>query len=165
MAVTLPSDLIVDVLRNADPARQRAALAKLEGLSESPEPVFAGVLNNTGTVAASLDELAPQSGPLASVSPSQQMGNAALAYQGFERMVLRNMFETLLPNEDSGAFGEGPSSGVWRSLAADQLAGVYANAGGIGIANTLASAQRDEAPVQQAQWPYFSLSKINSFSG
>jgi flagellar protein FlgJ len=165
MAVKLPSDLIVDVMRNADPARQRAAVAKLESLSGSTEPAFAGIMGATGAVTAVPAGAPPQAGPLAAVSPSQETGNAAVAYQGFERMVLRNMFETLLPNEYSGAFGEGPSSGVWRSLAADQLAGVYAKTGGIGIANTLASAQQTDAPVQQAQWPYFSLGKINSFSG
>ena len=165
MAVKLPSDLIVDVMRNADPARQRAAVAKLEALSGSQDQVFAGILDASAGVGPGPVEDTLQTGSLASVSPSQQTGTAAVAYQGFERMVLRNMFETLLPNEESGAFGEGPSSGVWRSLAADQLAGVYAKTGGIGIANTLASAQQKDAPVQQAQWPYFSLGKINSFSG
>jgi hypothetical protein len=165
MAVKLSSDLIVDVMRNADPARQRAAVAKLESLSGSQHQVFAGILDaSTGAGPGPVEDTL-QAGSLAPVSPSQQTGNAAVAYQGFERMVLRNMFETLLPNEESGAFGEGPSSGVWRSLAADQLAGVYAKTGGIGIANTLASAQQNDAPVQQSQWPYFSLGKINTFSG
>jgi len=33
MAVSLPSDLIVDVMRNADPARLSAATARLHALS------------------------------------------------------------------------------------------------------------------------------------
>ncbi len=161
MAVTLPSDLIVDVLRNADPARQRAAAAKLEALSAQPGPVFAGLLEGAGGAAP------PGSSSLGQVSPSQESGGtgAGAAYQGFERMVLRNMFETLLPAEDSGAFGEGPSAGIWRSMAADQFAGVYAKTGGIGIASTLAAADGAGAPVQQKQWPYFSLDKINAFTG
>jgi flagellar protein FlgJ len=164
MAVKLSSDLIVDVLRGADPVRQRAAVAKLESLSASQDTVFAGVLDATISPVAGPVTRASGSKALESLSPSQQSGTAAIAYQGFEQMVLRNMFETLLPDEDSGAFGEGPSSGIWRSMAADQFAGVYAKSGGIGIANTLASAQQSNAPVQAAQWPYFSVGKINSFS-
>lgn len=165
MAVKLPSDLIVDVMRQADPARQRAAAAKLESLAGPADQAFAGLLDAAGEASPGPVPASPRAASLAMAGPSQQTNGSAEAYLGFERMVLRNMFETLLPKEDSGAFGDGPSSGIWRSMAADQLAGVYAKSGGIGIAGTLAAAQQKDAPVQQAQWPYFTLGKISSFTG
>lgn len=161
----LSSDLIVDVMRNADPARQKAAVARLESISAPQEHGFAHILDTAAGPSTGPGVPASHSVALATQSPPQLMADPNGAYQGFERMVLRNMFESLLPTEGSGAFGEGPSSGVWRSLAADQLAGTYAKTGGIGIADTLALAQQKDAPEQMRQWPYFSLAKISSFSG
>jgi hypothetical protein len=86
------------------------------------------------------------------------------AYVDFERMVLRNLLESLLPTSESGAYGAGPSAGIWRSLAADQLAGLYAGSGGIGIAETL-SAGKDRDGSSQGGWPYFATDKIEAFSG
>ncbi len=161
----LSSDLIVDVMRSADPARQRAAVARLESIAVPQDRDFALALDTAAGTSTGPGVPASQSITLASRSSSQRAADATGAYQGFERMVLRNMFESMLPAEDSGAFGESPSASVWRSLAADQLAGIYAKTGGIGIAATLASAHQEKAPVQVMQWPYFSLAKISSFSG
>ena len=146
MAVTLPSDLVADVMRAADPARLASAQAKLRSTGGDAPADFAAVLNPVPTRAANT---AAASDP----------------YQGFERMVLRNLFETLLPQESSGAFGGGPSVGVWRSLAADQLAGVYADSGGIGIARMLRGPSEDGGGEAQGAWPYFSADKIEAFTG
>ena len=147
MGVSLPSDLIVDVMRSADPARLERATAKLQSLDGSaPEPrAFATVLER-------VDAAAP-----ASVPPR---GTASGPFVDFEQMVLRNMFEAMLPAETSGAFGTGPSAGIWHSLAADQLATLHANAGGIGIASDLA-----EGAVIERQWPYFTTDKIEAYAG
>ena len=157
MAVSIPSDLIADVMRNADPSRMRAATAALQNLRvpDGEQRHFTAVLDKAG-----------------STLPSAEAGNTARRaidarapepFIEFERMVLRNLFESLLPGPESGAFGSGPSAGVWRSLAADQLAGVYASSGGIGIASSLATGESGSG--EQAQWPYFSTTKIEAFTG
>lgn len=161
----LSSDLIIDVMRNADPARQKAAVARLESISVQQEDGFAHILDTAAGPSTGPGVPASHSVTLASQSLSQLTADPNGAYQGFERMVLRNMFESLLPTEESRAFGQGPSSGVWRSLAADQLAGIYAKTGGIGLAATLASAKQKDGPAQMTQWPYFSLARISSFPG
>jgi hypothetical protein len=86
-------------------------------------------------------------------------------YVDFERMVLRNLLESLLPDAGSGAFGTGPSAGVWRTMAADQLAGLYASNGGIGIAETLAGSDDELVDGGDAQWPYFRTDVIKAFAG
>lgn len=163
MAVTLSSDLIVDVMRSADPARRNAAVARLQAAGESSrnEAAFADVVNQLGAPPDS------PGGPALSLTFSSVRAAAEKKegpYQGFERMVLRNLFETLLPDDGSGAFGSGPSAGVWRSMAADQMAGVYAQSGGVGIARML-EAHGTSRPDRQAQWPYFGIGKINGFAG
>lgn len=163
MAVTLSSDLIMDVIGNADPIRRNAAIAKLESAAQSADfPVaFQGVVDalEPGTASAS--------GPALSLPFAEGRSAAKEAespYQGFERMVLRNLFETLLPESSSGVFGSGPAAGVWRSMAADQIAGVYAASGGIGIARML-EAGEDGIRSRHDQWPYFSVGQINGFTG
>lgn len=170
MAVTLPSDLIADVMRNADAARRGPALARLQSLSGDGERDFAAALNGLQppaietAQAASFDGLA--GGMLTRSGAASTRGDSkASAFAGFEHMVLRNLFETLLPDEKSGAFGGGPSAGVWRSLAADQFAGVYTKAGGIGLTHMLAASQSGIPPGRDTQWPYFTLDKIHSFAG
>ena len=167
MAVSLPSDLIVDVMRNADPARRSAATAKLSSAGESTGGQFASAIEYLQAPKSksgeALVELVPASLPRASSSLSQQPDEKDSAYQGFERLVLRSLFEALLPGEETGSFGGGPSAGVWRSMAADQLAGVYSESGGIGIAELL---NGDEASLRrEAQWPYFSKDAISTFRG
>ncbi|MFO1131774.1 MAG: rod-binding protein [Hyphomicrobiales bacterium] len=163
MAVSLPSDLIVDVMRNADPSRRNAAAVRLQSLGTNTN--FASTaddlvqmamepVGNTGEVLSSNLTASPGM----KTHPDEKSN----AYRGFEHMVLRNLFEVLLPDEKSGAFGGGPSAGVWRSMAADQLAGVYADAGGVGIARVLAGGSGDSAPRLAAQWPYFTVSSIST---
>ena len=169
MAVKLSSDLILDVMRNADPARRNAAVARLQSLQLTDQTSFATALDglkiqvpgNVGD-SGSQGNLATRSLHLAPQFPGSQESGA---YQGFERLVLRNLFETLLPDEKSGAFGGGPSAGVWRSMAADQLAGVYSSSGGIGLATMLEGSKTKEAPEREAQWPYFSVDSIKTFTG
>lgn len=152
MGVSLPSDLIVDVMRGADPAKLQRATAKLQSLEGiSPEPrAFANVLDKVD-----VPRTAPASAP--------SRGTADGAYVDFEQMVLRNMFEAMLPAETSGAFGSGPSAGIWRSLAADQLAALHASAGGIGIAAGLAA--DGQRSVTAREWPYFSTDEIKAYAG
>lgn len=162
MAVTLSSDLVADVIRAADPARRTAALARLKSLGSSGTD-FAAAVDATGTANAPNPAHAEPAGPHPSLGKLANAAEGTSTYQGFERMVLRNLFETLLPNEESGAFGGGPSAGIWRSMAADQLAGVYAAKGGVGIAGMLASARDVHSPQPAAQWPYFSMSDLRLF--
>lgn len=163
MAVHLPSDLIVDVMRHADPSRRSAAVARLQSFGE--DTAFASAVEGVAKGAApQAGDAANEASPALSSSPGKvrHVAGGAEAYQGFEHMVLRNLFESLLPDEKSGAFGGGPSAGVWRSMAADQLAGVYAAGGGVGIAKLLASGSEKAAPRPAAQWPYFALNSIST---
>lgn len=157
MAVSISSDLIADVMRNADPSRMRAATAALQNLQvpEGDQRRFAAAMDEAGSTLPSA-----MAGSTAHTAAAK---GAAEPFVDFERMVLRNLFESLLPGPESGAFGSGPSAGVWRSLAADQLAGVYASAGGIGIASTLAAGE--SGGEEPAQWPYFTTTKIEAFTG
>jgi peptidoglycan hydrolase FlgJ len=173
MAVSLPSDLIMDVMRNADPSRVNTVTAKLQDLSGDGRigEDFANLLDGIDGkhIQKALPMVSPDSGHGIPALPafSGVAGHrvAPDPYVDFERMVLRNLLESLLPDAGSGAFGKGPSAGVWRTMAADQLAGLYASSGGIGIAETLAGSDAGLVDGGDAQWPYFRTDGIKAFTG
>lgn len=162
MAVNLPSDLIADVMRNAEPAQRNAAVARLQSLGAGRTEFAAMVDGVAKQSPRQVEKSADSRSPSISGSPgtADTKGDQGSVYRGFERMVLRNLFETLLPDESSGAFGAGPSAGIWRSMAADQFAGVYSENGGIGIASLIASSGGEQAPRRESQWPYFALGSL-----
>lgn len=166
MGVSLPSDLIVDVMRNADPSRLKGAVTKLQSM---------GGTSDNGISFASVLEAQPERwaggveslfSPVSTAAASPASSSTGDAYAGFEQMVLRSLLEQLLPDAESGAFGTDTSAAIWRSLAADQLANVYAQAGGIGIGSML---NEQDTPVSaqsaEKQWPYFRTSEIRAFTG
>lgn len=167
MAVSLPSDLIADVMLNADAARRNAATAKLRSAGEAAGAQFASIFEDIQAPGATSERYQKEpastgrSGAFSGLS--QEHGHKDAAYQGFERVVLRNLFEALLPGEESGSFGEGPSAGIWRSMAADQLANVYSERGGIGIASLVS--ENGSSLRRETQWPYFSKNEISTFKG
>lgn len=169
MAVSLPSDLIADVMRSADPARLQTARAKLERLHEpqggaTEFATLLGRMDGEVTAAPGPAELPGSRNGLLPAAQHAGVSGADGPYAGFERMVLRNLFESLLPGAESGAFGGGPSAGVWRSLAADQLAGLYADTGGVGIARMLAGEEAQNAGAMEGQWPYFQPGPVQAFA-
>lgn len=160
MAVKLPSDLVSDVMQNADPARRKAAVARLDSLGGGAR--FAAALEDVQSpvpisgAASKLPHLVLSGSP----GIARQQNGAETAFRGFERMVLRNLFESILPDEGSGSFGGGPSAGIWRSMAADQFAGVCAEGGGIGLADLFTSAGMEAPPRAEGQWPYFAVKPL-----
>lgn len=166
MGISVSSDLILDVMRNADPSRVGAATAKLKSIEASDSNTsFAQVLDGVDGPAHRPPEAFNAITPLQLASPGRTAASSQDANVEFERMVLRNLLESLLPDPSSGAFGGGSTAGVWRSMAADQLAGLYASTGGVGIAASLRSPQDVDVARQGDHWPYFSTDEIKAYSG
>jgi hypothetical protein len=172
MASAISSDLIVDVMRNADPSRLSAAVTRLDSIASENGPngfhaVLAGVEESRVHEGHSRREYDFRLSTSSQSSEPIQVKHDVRSEAGiaFEQMVLRNLFESLLPNVDSGVFGTGPSAGVWRSLAADNLGSIYASAGGIGIAATLSGEHAGASGEVESGWPYFAAERIVAFTG
>lgn len=191
MAVTLSSDLIAGVLNAAQPAATHRATLKLAGAHRQPAPgadIFPEYIAASRARHLSVSPGAAGGDIVAEVLAAADPGKSAAieqklaslssgvvqaptrtgALQGFESALLRNMFEMMLPPADSGAYGEGYSGSIWRSMAADQFASLYAARGGMGIAGMLSQdsgmEQVPALPAQTRQWPYFEASSIQSFA-
>ncbi len=123
MAISPPSDIVLDVARAADPADVRKAHAEL--------------LNRAGGTDAAFDAAGTASVAARAPKPADGTGS----FKRFEAMVLQTFIETMLPKDAEGVYGKGFAGDMWKARMAEHLADVVSDRGGIGIAKSLAAAQ------------------------
>ncbi|MDA4847563.1 rod-binding protein [Hoeflea poritis] len=132
MAISPPSDLVLDVVRAADPANVREAHRKL--------------------LAKSSEAAAPAFEPLADrpigARVQADAGNVPQAHREFEAMVLQSFIKSMLPTDAENLYGSGTAGDIWKGMMAEQLGKALAAAGGIGIAEQL-SDQRQPAQANE----------------
>lgn len=127
MAISPPSDIVLDVLRAADPQQAAAAQAKL---ASARAPSVAPAAFSTDIASA----------PEARAAMRTNNNNAAgrpEAYQKFEAMVLQSFLQSMMPSDSENVYGDGMAGDMWKSMLAEQIAGVMAKSGGIGIADSV----------------------------
>lgn len=123
MAISTPVDIVLDVVRAADPAAAETARARLAS--------FAGRAADTGfeVGAAPADQPARASSATPSAVPE--------AFRKFEAMVLQTFVQSMLPQETESVYGEGVAGQMWQALLAEKLGEAMASRGGIGIADRI----------------------------
>ncbi len=189
MAIAIVSDLVLDVVRAADPERVKIAQAGLQrgaavralanefadavNLVRSNEGIGqrAGTPSSTGEKGASALNEIPRA-----------TGAKEKAYEQFEATVLRSFVEEMLPKSTENTYGEGTAGGVWRSMQADFMSQELAKSGGIGIAASLARLDHSKtqalsgahlnnispridgsaSTAHSIEWPYFDGPKIGA---
>ena len=139
MAITPPSDLVLDVVRAADPTQVQEAQAKLKSNRASFEATSlaeagagfqaaVGILNRNSVITH------------AAAEGVSAVGGKAIPehLRKFETMVLQNFVKSMLPAESEETYGKGTAGEMWRGMMADQLGDALSKGGGIGIAESLA---------------------------
>jgi Rod binding domain-containing protein len=151
MAISIGSDIVLDVVKAANPDRMRMAQLKLDRGSAALGPGVASADKNRK------------------------------ANQQFEAMILRNFVEDMMPKATANQYGEGTAGEVWRSMQADFMSQEIAKSGGVGIAaaldredskkasgatasglNRIFPGQQDSASSISPthEWPYFRMGAI-----
>lgn len=128
MAISPPSDIVLDVTRAVEPSNLEAARALL-----ARRAAGAGATAPAGTF--SLDEATASAG--AGLSRTATAPAEGSTYKHFESMVLQTFIQNMLPKDTQAVYGEGLSGDMWKSLMADKLAAAMTERGGIGIADSL----------------------------
>jgi peptidoglycan hydrolase FlgJ len=140
VAITPPTDIVLDVARAADPEKYRAAverLARLRGSAPASEPF------NPAPVQAATTKAPDASDPRTTVTRSVQssIGNGADrrldVYGQFEAFVLQTFVQSMLPKNATSVFGSGTAGEVWKSMLAEKMGGELARSGQVGIARRL----------------------------
>jgi flagellar protein FlgJ len=126
LAISPPSDIVLDVARAAEPATLETARARLASRAAAvaggvAEAFSVGDLRNSPLAGSdtSVDEPTPKS------------------YVDFEAMVLQSFVQSMMPKEAEQVYGEGMAGDMWKSMMSQQLGTVIADRGGIGIADSL----------------------------
>jgi len=115
MGIRVSTDLVLDVMRAAEPQRLAAAHQRLAGGARLASAETA----NQGQ------------------SPAAQQAARIKAHQQFEAVMLRSFTEQMMPKDASSLYGEGTAGDIWRSLQVDLMSQQIAKSGGIGIAKML----------------------------
>lgn len=143
MSIKPPSDLILDVARNADSSLEAAATRRLEALAS------AGSANSESFTSA-LDRLG------ASKQPSVRTVGVGLAFRGqsfkvgaktedrttqvaqeFEASLLGSLVNEMMPKEALNVYGQGVAGDVYKSMLAEQVGRQLAKSGALGLARRL----------------------------
>lgn len=138
MAISTPSDLVLDVVRAADPSQVAAAQEQMKtnranflatSLAEKGEGFGATVdiLNRT-TNAARVE---------ATAQHKDEDGKVPRVYRNFEAVYLTNFVQTMLPSESEEVYGKGNAGEMWKSMMAEQIGSVLSESGGVGIADQM----------------------------
>lgn len=164
MAISPPSDIILDVARAADPLQYRAAVEKLTRIANGAMSAvsangFEEALGLTDSAAAGAGTVGVETVGAETVEAaatnvgadlrgrfaSQASGADGSPYRQFEAFVLQSFVQSILPKEAEHVFGDGLAGGFWKSMLAEQIAKQLADAGGVGIADAIAPAQSARA--------------------
>nr|WP_245497901.1 rod-binding protein [Mesorhizobium sp. M7A.F.Ca.CA.001.08.2.1] len=129
MAISPPSDIVMDVARAVDPAdieTARAALAKRAGGAAGTFSLDTAASVDAGSILsrATADKAAAATDP-------------AKKFKKFEAMVLQTFIQNMLPKDTEGVYGKGLAGDMWKSQLAERVADVMAERGGIGIAKSM----------------------------
>jgi flagellar protein FlgJ len=163
MTIAPASDIVLDALMAADPAKSRAAAEQLSQMRPSRagdfDTAIAGADStqpaSSTTAAGAVSQEAAAARALLAQRPPARIDTAASgaaippAYRKFEAFVLQTFIESMLPRGSAVNFGKGVAGDVWRSMLAEQLGTAVAKSGGVGIAKFLAAAHPGAAPTDR----------------
>lgn len=136
MSINPVSDIVLDVAQAADPGKLRRAVEKLGGEGEDIHLAGSAFQNWVSNSKGSRE--APR---LSITQPGERITPAPLspdvlakAYKGLERLILKDVIESMLPKEAPALFGSGTAGDIWRFLLVDQLADEIGRTVSLGIA-------------------------------
>ncbi|CFX55039.1 protein of unknown function [Candidatus Filomicrobium marinum] len=160
MGINPSTDLIVDVMRQADPVKVREAAERLAEVGravrvERLDANFASLVKDAigeGETLARSGGGAPQ-GPVQVVDshPGVRMAEKLAPGQQLESFVLTQLLENMMPKDADSLFGSGTAGSYWRSMLAEKLAAELTMAGGVGLTEQLGlSGMRDDPKMATA---------------
>lgn len=172
MAVRLVSDLVMDVMRAAEPARAQAAARKLATQDRATvQPAFARALGTTTTPKTLTHDIVAD--VMAAAEPARLAraeaklgGNGASpagVAQKFQSVLLANALDAMMPRTDGGLYGAGTAGEVWRGMANQQMAGALASRDVLGLNQTLNDRLGTDTTATAA-WPFMTSTRIRPFT-
>lgn len=147
VAISPPSDLVLDVVRAADPTAVQEAQAKLKA-------------NKAAFAATSLAEAGKGFGAAMDIinTPATKAGlgnpedpkkvEMPEEYRKFEASVLQSFVNSMLPKDTQDVYGKGSAGEFWKSMMAEKISDEMSKRGGVGIAEQMYSQALNRAEGQ-----------------
>jgi peptidoglycan hydrolase FlgJ len=145
MAIKPSSDIVLEVLKAADPLRAQATtnrLTALGGGSVGAADDFTRVLDATEQSSIERPEATPDlsnmRARLSGVSLDEANAQKAARTEiDFEASMLKTFVDAILPKDEADVYGQGTAGDIWKSMFADQIARQIAKSGAFGISKRL----------------------------
>jgi len=149
MSISPPTDIVLDVLNNADPAALEVAQAKLKAGKATAE---AQRLASTDESFAAIMRVDPTADAhkIKHRLDGVEKQKVPETYRKFEAMVLQNFIKTMLPDSEE-VYGKGASGEIWKGMMAEQIANEIAKEGGVGIAEKLMQNGTTKTDAEKAE--------------
>jgi peptidoglycan hydrolase FlgJ len=143
MAFNPSTDVVLDVLNAADPARASFAAQRLNAIASGsaapPGADFSADLDKAASQTAAppvpIESAADARSRLAEMPGGPDKLNQAKTQ--FEAMMLNSFVGELLPKDASNVFGQGMAGDMWRSMLAEQVSMQIAKSGKLGLTRRL----------------------------
>jgi flagellar protein FlgJ len=147
MAISPPSDLVLDVAMAADPETMRASVEKLRSMVS--DRVAASIQLSRDNFASMQQTAVTTDGSAGAKVPDAPNP----AYKKFEAFMLQSFVESMFTGDNQAVFGQGIAGDYWKSMMAEAVANKMTDAGGIGIARMLEQQSAKKAKNEAAQAP------------
>jgi peptidoglycan hydrolase FlgJ len=120
LAISAAGDIVMDVMRAADPTKVQEARDRLKAMAAG----------------ANVDVVFDPK-PIPASAPTNISSRPNEAFQRFEAMVLQNFVQSMLPDDTESVYGSGLAGDMWKSMLAEKIGEQIAQRGGIGIADRI----------------------------
>ena len=130
MAISPPSDIVLDVVNAADPSMLQEAQARLKAGQAAQQAQRLASTDDAFDAKIARDHI--RTDP----TLHTQKKEIPQAYRKFESMVLSSFLKSMMPDSEE-IYGKGATGEIWKGMMAEQLASEISKNGGIGIAEKL----------------------------
>lgn len=147
MSISPPTDIVMDVVKAAEPSRYQDAVAKLTA------PGDPGAFTDSMQAAGlALHMPLDARGTLTTLQNQTALSGAGPTsdpYRKFEGLVLQQFVEAMMPEKSETVYGKGNAGHIWKSMLAEQIGQQIAKAGGVGIAKMMSKAHPAADPASK----------------
>nr|WP_316652401.1 rod-binding protein [uncultured Gellertiella sp.] len=142
MSITPSSDLVMDVVRAADPAQVQLAQEKLKAnraafRANSVADAGAGF----GVTLAQANSAAFDAGLSHAGHTKIKASEIPKAYRDYEAVFMQNFVKSMMPQDSEDVYGKGIAGDMWKGMEAEQLGKAISDGGGVGIAEQMFAQQ------------------------
>lgn len=152
MAISPSSDLVMDVVRAADPSTLAEAQQKLQTAKASLQASRLNEKNAGFEVAMNtMNNAAANAGLANRATNSIKTQDIPKQYRQYEGIVLQNFISSMLPKDSEAVYGKGNAGEIWKSMMAEQIGNTISERGGLGIAKQMYAEELDKIRNKGAQ--------------